>query len=331
MGKYQGLFGVPAVWLLSVLILLTGCAGQETVQEPIQEVAPLESPAQAAPATPAPEQAAPPTAAARDTISLWKVTNAENTVYLMGSLHLLKPEDYPLDDRYQGAYDGADTVVFETDLAALETPEFMTSMLVQAVYTDGRMLKTELPDDLYAELAATLSGMNVAMDQLEMLRPWFLSLTLTTLHMLQMGYDPTLGIDQHFYERAKTDDKNLGALETPDYQVGLLASFGELDQEALLRETLQELTQLEGILEDIREAWRSGDLAALDLLNQSMRDFPALYKTLVTDRNRNWADRISSYLLEGEHCLVIVGAAHMPGDEGLLSLLRARGYEVSRY
>jgi uncharacterized protein YbaP (TraB family) len=322
MNRYRTFFGV-----LLAVFLLAGCAGREALRAPVRDKQ------RAAAAVQPPAQAQPEAAAAaqEDHICLWKIAAPENTVYLLGSLHLLRPEDYPLDSRYGEAYRSAEKVVFETDLDALEAPEFLGSMLAQAMYSGGRTLKTELPAALYAELAEVFAGFNMSMDRLDMLRPWFLSMTLATLHMLRMGYDPTLGIDRYFYEQAKRDGKTLGALETPEYQVGLMASFSELDQEALLRESLLELEQLGSIITEIRAAWQSGDLEAIDLLNQSMKEFPVIHRKLIADRNRNWTDLIVQYLQGSEDCLVIVGAAHMPGDEGLISLLRARGYAVSRY
>jgi uncharacterized protein YbaP (TraB family) len=333
MNKRHRFSGVPAALLLSVLILLAGCAGQKTVQEPGQAAAPAREPIQEkAPAeTPAPEQATPPTAAARDTISLWKVSSGGNTVYLLGSLHLLTPEDYPLDERFEEAYERVDTVVFETDLDALESPDVLGLTRDRVMYDDGRTLDEVLPADLYAALAEHCGRIGLSVDQFKSFRPWFVSMTLTTLHIMLMGYNPYLGIDQHFYDQAKADGKDIGALEAPEYQIGLLTSFSELDQEALLRETLLELEQLDLNMAEIHAAWQTGDLEAMDLLNQSMREFPTIYKTLVTDRNTAWVERIAEYLEQDKDILVIVGAAHMAGSDGLIELLCTRELRVGRY
>lgn len=333
MNKRHRFAGVPAALLLSVLILLAGCAGQETVQEPGQAAVPFREPIQEEAPAPeqAPEQAAPPTTAARDAISLWTVSAGGNTVYLLGSLHLLTQEDYPLDERFDQAYERVETVVFETDLDAFESPEVLNLTRDRVMYDDGRTLDKTLPADLYAALAEHCGRIGLSVDQFKSFKPWFVSMTLTTLHIMLMGYNPALGVDQHFYDRAKTDGKTLGALEAPEYQIGLLTSFSDLDQEALLRETLLELEQLDAIMADIHAAWASGDLEAIDLLNQSMREFPTIYRTLFIDRNIAWVEKISSYLGHDEDVLVIVGAAHMAGIDGLIALLRIQGYEVGRY
>jgi uncharacterized protein YbaP (TraB family) len=315
MKNYRSLYAA-----LLAVYLLAGCAGREAVRAPEREMpAPAEALAPAG--APAPE----------NHVSLWKLAAPDHTIYLLGSLHLLTPEDYPLDERFEEAYERAGTVVFETDLDALESPAMLGSMLAKAMYGDGRTLEEALPADLYAALTERCTLLGLPMDQLQPFRPWFVSLMLSAQHILRMGYDPELGVDQHYYDRARRDGKILGGLETPGYHIELLASFSGLDQEALLRETLLELEDMDAIMEEVHAAWQYGDLEAIDLLNQSLREFPAIYEALIVERNRDWIDRIVQFGRDGGEVLVIVGAAHMPGDEGLIELLRARGYAVSQY
>jgi uncharacterized protein YbaP (TraB family) len=262
---------------------------------------------------------------------MWKVSSGNNSIHLLGSLHLLKEEDYPLDARINEVYNGVDTLVFETDIAAASSPEFQTYMLSHAIYSEDKSLKKELSEPVYAELESFLSQIGIPVDTVNIFKPWFIGLTITTLQMIQLGYDPALGIDQHLYNKASEESKNTIGLETAEYQIDLLAALADIDQESFLRQIIESYEQTSSELAEIVTAWKTGDIEKMDILNSSLREYPEIYDALLVQRNHSWLAAIEEYLAEGKNLLVIVGAGHMPGDDGLISLLRKKGYRVSQY
>jgi len=271
-------------------------------------------------------------AAVGERICLWEAASETGgSIHLLGSLHLMKEEDYPLDSRFEEVFNRVDTVVFETDIDGAGSPEFQSYMLSKAFYPDQKSLETELSETAYAALEEFLSQQGIPIQSVSSFKPWFLGLTLTTLQMIQLGYNPALGIDQYFYARAKEENKSIMELESPKYQIDLMGYLADIDQESYIQQIIDDYDQLDSQMEQIVAAWKTGDLGKMDILNDSLREYPLLYEALLADRNHNWLARMEGYLEEDRKLLVIVGAGHMPGKDGLISLLEEKGYRVSQY
>ena len=265
-------------------------------------------------------------------ICLWDVTAGNNSkIYLIGSLHLMKGDSYPLDSRFEDAFNSVDAVVFETEIDSMDTIKIQNYMLSKAIYADTRTLQTELSDSLYAKLADVLFQFGIPIQNFDIFQPWFIGLTITALQMVQLEYNPELGIDRYFFARAKEHNKETIGLESAEYQIDLLSSLSDVDQELFLQQTIDESDQLENQLGEITNAWEIGDIDKLDLLNEGLREYPVLYEKLIVERNNNWLKQIEGYIGENRNILVIVGAAHFPGNDGLIYLLKEKGYQVSQY
>lgn len=265
-------------------------------------------------------------------ICLWKASSRDGgSIHLLGSLHLLKEEDYPLDPRFEEVFRRVDTIVFETDITASVSPEFQGYMLSKAFYPEESSLKTELSEAVYAALAEFLSQIGIPIQSVNSFKPWFLGLSITTLQMIQLGYNPALGIDQYFHGKAMEEQKTVLGLESPESQIDLLASLADIDQESYIRQVIDDYDNLNAQLEQIVSAWKTGDLGEMDSLNDSLREYPTLYETLLVERNHAWLRVMEDYRKEKGDLLVIVGAGHMPGKDGLIALLKERGYRVSQY
>jgi uncharacterized protein YbaP (TraB family) len=263
--------------------------------------------------------------------SVWKVTTDSSVVYLLGSIHLLKPGDLPLHPKMEEAFKDAETLVFEVDIDSAETPAFQQYVLFKSIYDGGKTLQTELGDSVYSLLKAGMSPLGLDVEQMKQFKPWVVAITFLALKLQQLGFDPDFGVDRYFYEKAKAEGKSIVAFETPEYQIDLFDSMPKSEQRALVLETLEDAANLEEMLDEIILGWRTGDLDALEAtINKSLAEHPEIRERLLTARNRNWLPRIESCINGRGTCLVIVGVGHMAGEDGLVNLLRKAGYNVEQ-
>jgi uncharacterized protein YbaP (TraB family) len=169
------------------------------------------------------------------------------------------------------------------------------------------------------------------MRALNLLKPWVVALTMTALQLQKLGFDPNYGVDRYLAGRATESGKTVVGLETASFQIGLIDQLPEPDQESMLRQSLKEMDLLERGLDQIVRAWSTGDVAALEaLLLGGMREYPAVYQTVVVDRNQRWLPQIEKMIERGESVLIAVGAAHLIGKDGVIELLKARGYTLEQ-
>ena len=273
---------------------------------------------------------------------LWKATAGDRSLYLLGSFHLLKQGDYPLSADVDAAFEDADAVVFEIPPKELQSPDLGVKMGQAAMRTDGTPLDSVLPEETADALAAwaeenaaSLQQMQLSPQVLQMFQPWFVSLMVTMTEMGKYGLDPELGLDNHMANRAAEAGKPTSGLETADQQIALFTGMSPEEQVQFLQSAL-EATGEEGKLEIARlhEAWRNGDVRVIwDEMGVEMRDeFPAVYQRINVDRNDAWVPQLER-MLDGEgsgNTLVVVGALHLVGEDGVVEKLEGRGYEVER-
>lgn len=270
-------------------------------------------------------------AAASADSSVWVAERGGERVFLAGSVHVLRPADYPLPEEFAEAYRQADAVVLETDIERMESPELGRAMLERMRLPEDETLRGLLSAEAYAALQAFTAERGIALERLDHLKPAMVVLTLIGLELERLGVAAE-GVDHHFNRRAREDGKPLGALERVEAQLDYLAAMGEGRESAFVLYSLRDLEQTDTLLGELIDAWRDGDLAALRRLyvTEMRVDFPDLYRNLLVRRNREWLPRIEAMFEEPGTELVLVGAAHLVGPEGLLELLERRGYEVSR-
>lgn len=260
---------------------------------------------------------------------LWKAEGENGTVYLLGSIHLLTPDVYPLDPAIENAFTDADRVVFEVHMDSItqRAPE----MLALGTYTDGRTLETELSPETYALARAALPEYGLSAEQVALFEPWLLALTLSSIEWQKAGLQAEYGLDMYFTGKAKEAGKALGALETAEFQLNLFDRLDPAEQETFLRSTLDQLDKTAQMMDEATAAWQAGDTRRIDeLMNESLGEYPSIYAKLLTERNHNWMPRIETFLRGSEDVLVVVGAAHLVGEDGVVTLLKNRGYEVEQ-
>lgn len=261
--------------------------------------------------------------------SVWAISSSGNTLYLGGTIHMLRPSDYPLPEEYEQAYQDSSKIYFETDLNAMNELSVQTRMLQQLTYTDGRSLKTVLNAEAYSALAEYAATLGMPLMMLEQFKPGMVVSTLQVLTFQGLGYTPQ-GVDSYFNTRAMGDAKTLGQFETIEQQIGFLAAMGEGNESEFVLLSLRDLEETEELMEEMIQAWRTGDNRKLaEMFVDDMKaEAPELYDSLLLQRNLNWIPQIEQLLRDGSTEFVLVGAAHLVGDQGLLALLAAKGYQI---
>ena len=262
---------------------------------------------------------------------LWKATSTNGTVYLQGSIHLLTAADYPLDPAIEAAYAKSDTLIFETDMKAMLAPETQQLIMEKAILPGQRTLEGELDPDVYAQLSKKLTEAGLPAAAVQKFKPWYATMTLVVLRMQAMGFDPNLGLDQYFHRKGMADQKMEVGLESIEFQINLFDALSEGNQNGYTKHALMELEQMETMLNDMMAAWKKGDLAPLDEMTRaSFEEYPGMYEKFVTDRNKTWAEELTTLATRDQTCMVVVGVAHLAGKEGLIELLRQKGYTIEQ-
>ncbi len=265
---------------------------------------------------------------------LWKVSDGDNHIYLLGSFHALKAGDYPLAASVSAAVTDSATVAFEVSPAELQSPDLARKMLAAATLPAGETLQTSLSAATWQRLQQYGLKRNMPIADYQRLGPWFVALLISLREMALIGYDAKLGLDQYLIAQASRLGKHTLGLESSDEQISALASMTPAEQEQELAESLDEAEDFKSQIDQLHAYWRNGDDARLDSLMRVrfMHDYPALYQHIDVARNRAWLPKVRR-MLDDEHrdnSLVVVGTLHLLGSDGLVSLLRAKGYRVQR-
>jgi hypothetical protein len=262
---------------------------------------------------------------------LWTVDTQSNKVYLLGSLHLLKPDTYPLAAAIEKAYADSRVIIFETDIAALQTPGAQAKLLEMGIYPAEQNLFQNLDGDTRQQLEKKMSEIGLPLEQFSRFKPWFVALTLTTLELQRMGYNPNYGIDVYFFNKASADGKEIGFLEPAEFQINLLGKMVEQDQYDFLSQTLNDLEVVNELAGDLVKSWKDGDVDKLhELLSKSFKDYPHLHDRLLIQRNKNWVQQIEGALRKNKNVLFVVGAGHLVGPGSVVDLLKKKGYQVKQ-
>lgn len=262
-------------------------------------------------------------------VFLWTVRSEKGAAHLLGSIHLLKKDMYPLDGRIEEAFAGSSVLAVETDIGPRQKDKLGKLIQENALYPEGDTLEKHVSRDTYDLVRRKLHPLG--MDRVDRLRPWALALTAVNIEYMKMGLDPDYGIDRYFLEKAD-GRKKVVELEAYDSVVNLLKGLPEGLQDLFLFYTLTDLDATGAEVDSILSAWRAGDAKAMEaVVHRSRDEYPKLlpvYEILVSRRNRTMAEKIEEFLNKGETYFIVVGAAHLVGKDGILERLKEKGYTV---
>ncbi|MEX1198039.1 MAG: TraB/GumN family protein [Pseudohongiellaceae bacterium] len=268
---------------------------------------------------------------AQEQTSVFEVRGADdNVLYLAGTIHLLRQSDYPLPPQFEQAYEASDRLYFETDINALNDVSLQSTIMQQLTYQDGRTVRDVLNDEAYAALEEYVSEAGMPMAMLQNFKPGLLYSTLSVVEFRKLGFTPQ-GVDMYFNTRAMGDSKATAELESIQDQIDMLAAMGEGNESDFILYALEDFEQAGEQVEIMVEQWRSGDMQAMqELFVADMKaEAPESYETMLVERNHNWIPVIEEALRDEGTAMVLVGVAHLPGEDGLLGLLEDRGYSIS--
>jgi uncharacterized protein YbaP (TraB family) len=268
---------------------------------------------------------------AQEKTFLWKVSKDNRSIYLLGSIHYLKKENFPLPKAIIDAFDASKRLVFEIDLNRVSPDGAQRVTLEKAIYRDGQTLQQNVSQETYQLAEQHGAKLGIDMKVMNAMKPWFVALTLVAIKFQQIGLDPNLGVDHYLAGRAKSSGKSTSGLETLEFQIGLLDQMSKRDQESLLRETVVELDLLDANINQIVHAWLKGDAQSLEsLLLAGMKQYPEVHENIIVERNRRWVPQIEKILAQGSGAMVVVGAAHLVGKDGVIEMLKERGYTLEQ-
>ncbi|WP_372626762.1 TraB/GumN family protein [Arsukibacterium sp.] len=260
--------------------------------------------------------------------SVWKVTKEGQHFYLAGTIHLLSKNDYPLPSAYDTAFAASSELLFETDLSALTSPAGLSKMMQQNTYSDGTTLEQVLSAEVYQQLKHYAAERQVPVGAVSRFKPGFAAMMLASVEMKRLGAAET-GVDMHYLQLGQQQGKKISGLETTDQHLAVLDGMNQLDPDVIISSTLEDMPQVESQLVDMKHAWRSGDTDKLQqLFVEDLQQTPQMYEILLVNRNHAWMPMLQA-LTSNEHItMVLVGALHLAGEDGLLKLLQQQGYTL---
>ena len=282
----------------------------------------------AEPAT-ATQQAPAPTATDADP-ALWVVKDEDTTIYLFGTVHVLKPGLSWFDEAVKTAFDKSDQLMLEIVLPE-DQAEMVKVMMPLAIDQSGRTLSSRLKPEQLAAYQAAMASVGLPAAQFDMFEPWFPAITLSVLPLTKLGYDPEQGAEKQLTGFAKAVSKPVAGLETLPEQLGFFDTLPETQQVAFLNAVVKDLDQLGPQLDKMVVLWAKGDPDGLAIaMNESLAATPELAKTLLWDRNARWADKLKARMDHPGTVFVAVGAGHLAGQHSVQDYLKERGLTVKR-
>jgi uncharacterized protein YbaP (TraB family) len=262
--------------------------------------------------------------------SVWKVTGKGTTMYLGGTFHLLRASDFPLPAQFDSAYAHSSAIALETNPDELQKPEVTQKMMQKMMLPEGKTLKTVLADSSYKALEKVCAGMGLPIDNLSQLKPSMVTLVLTMMQIKKMGFSSD-GVDKTFAAKAKNDGKKILFLETIDQQISFITNIGEGIENEFVMQSIADLEKTEKEFPELVNGWRTGSDKEMSKDAEEMKnEFPDMYKSLLVDRNNNWLPIIESYLDTPETEFVLVGSAHFYSPDGIVKMLKDKGYKVEQ-
>lgn len=267
---------------------------------------------------------------------LWRVVSDKSTSYLIGTLHMVKGSFYPLPVEMEKAFDQARYLVLEIDLTKSEPTKLKQLLTSRGIYlpNSGDSLSKHISEETKKALNDYLTKKGIPASAFESNKPWLVALLITKIELEKHGYQPELGIDQHFLRESRAREKKVLGLETEEFQLGLLSSFSDELQDEMLRLNLLEVNELKQMADEMMVKWRSGDVVGMDaVLTKDIKKYPELMpvqEKMLYERNVDMAAKIEKMMETGDTYLIAVGSGHMVGDRGIVELLKKKGYKVEQ-
>ena len=258
--------------------------------------------------------------------SLWELHGKHNTVYLLGSIHVLRPNDYPLAPVVLDAYTHAGSLLMEVNLEEIDSEQVQAEMLASATLPEGKTLPDVLGKQRYERAAALAHEIGVELANFDGFAPWFVAEAISELQLTQLGFQPENGVEMYFMERARSDGKSVDGLETVHDQISVFQNMSLDTQAEYLLSSLEQAHDLPKDVNSMVRAWQHGDTGWFESeLQSDLGHDPDLYQSVLLARNRKWVPKIEALLNSDKNYLVIVGTGHLAGRGSVVDLLKKDG------
>lgn len=260
---------------------------------------------------------------------VWKVSKNSNHIYIAGTMHILSKTDYPLKHEFSQAFVNSDDIVFEADLSEGESPEFQRYIREKSVYSKGKNIKDFLSKETYYALSKYLKSKNMPLSILNM-KPGFILSTISIRLYSEAGFNVS-GVDAFIEHQAKKRNKDRIYLETLKDQIEFISNLGIGNEESFIKYTLSEIDKSSVQIPLVHKAWKNGNTQVLEeYMNEFKTLFPRAYNLMITKRNNKWIGKIEKMFDSRDIEYVLVGFAHLAGEDSILKKLKALGYEIQR-
>lgn len=253
-------------------------------------------------------------------------------LFLCGTIHILRESDYPLSPGYEAAYNHSNKLILELPPGSGSGTAMASRMRELGMYSADTSLEANITKETWESVRKWAAAHGLESSSLNRFRPWFVSLIITSTEYAALGAKPDMGVDQHFEARAERDGKPGDGLETVEFQLQLFSKLTNDQQKNMLEQTMGEVSTLPQEYDKMINAWKNGELDALhDMLFREAERYPELMDLFLKNRNLAWIDRLDDMLKKGEQAMILVGTGHLASKDGIIQLLRDRGYRVRHH
>jgi uncharacterized protein YbaP (TraB family) len=261
--------------------------------------------------------------------SVWEISKDGNSLFLGGSVHLLRVEDYPMPAAFDSAFDRAAVLVLEADVDKVSDPEIVRYQDEKIKLPEGQTLRTALDAGVYEQLEKTINNPYL----LEAVSPYKPAAAISILQMvfLQINKFTQDGADLYYLKKSKAAEKPVDFLEDVKVQIDMLGGMAEGYENEYVSAAIEEFPLYKDQVAALISEWKDGAslLTEASLAAQKSTQ-PDIYKALIYDRNAAWTAKIEQYLTAAPVEFVITGLAHLYGQDGLLTQLENNGYAVKQ-
>ena len=262
---------------------------------------------------------------------IWVAEGASNHVYMLGSIHVLREKDHPLPAIVDIVYDDAEHLIMELDMDDLDPAAMLQNLMSYGVLKDGTTLKDLMGPEMYMQAEAAAAEIDIPIELLDQSEPWLAAVTVQEMILMRIGFKAEYGIEMYLTAKSIADGKPISGLESVEEQLGFLDGLSIETQSRWLLQSIVEGRRLGTLIDELVAAWRKGDVAYLEKeLLHEMDDYQELNQAILVDRNKRWVTPIMDLLQDSDDYLVIVGAAHLVGKDGVPDLLSQHGVRINQ-
>jgi uncharacterized protein YbaP (TraB family) len=262
--------------------------------------------------------------------SVWIIEGNGTKMYVGGSIHILREQDYPLPGEFESAFEKSDILVLEADINPQNQNAVAQEIIGLTLYPGNKSLKTELREEVYNKLDSAFTTVGLSLERMTGFKPVMAILTLMQIELVKMGVTSE-GVDMYFLKKASDKGMNLLFLEKVEEQIKLITQMGEGTENDYVLQSLEEMSFYREEFEESIDCWRKGDVSQwLAQIEEYKNEYPELYFSLLAERNKRWMLKLEKYMQTPEVEFVVVGAMHLPGPDGILQQMKDKGFNVNQ-